>query len=90
MPKRTDLVLLADIIDNINSLLDFTEGQDFSTFSKDLKTQYAADRCFEIIGEATRNLSNEFILDHASIEWQKMAAFRNVLIHEYFRVDRRI
>jgi len=49
MHKRTDLVLLADIIDSINPLMDFTKGQDFSTFIGDLKTQYAADRCFEII-----------------------------------------
>jgi uncharacterized protein with HEPN domain len=90
MPKRQDEVLLTDIISNIRMVIDFTNGYSFSSFSKDAKTQYAADRCFEIIGEASRNLSEEFILTNPSIEWHKLIAFRNVLIHEYFRVDRNI
>jgi uncharacterized protein with HEPN domain len=63
---------------------------DFDEFMEDLKTQYAVDRCFEIIGEATRQLPEQFYLDHPEIEWQKMIAFRNILIHEYFRVERKI
>ena len=90
MPKRHDEVLLADIIINLQIVIDFTKDDDFISFSTDLKTQYAADRCFEIIGEAARNLSEEFILENPDIEWYKLIAFRNVLIHEYFRVDRNI
>ncbi len=90
MPKRSDQVLLADIIINIQIVIDFTNGYSFSAFNTDIKTQYAADRCFEIIGEAARNLSEEFILENPEIEWHKLIAFRNVLIHEYFRVDRNI
>ena len=90
MPKRNDGVLLTDIINNIQIVLDFTTGCSFASFNTDIKTQYAADRCFEIIGEAARNLSEEFMLENPGIEWHKLIAFRNVLIHEYFRVDRNI
>ena len=90
MPKRMDEVLVADIISNIQVVIDFTSGYDFIAFSADLKTQYAADRCFEIIGEAARSLTAEFLNENPSIEWHKLIAFRNVLIHEYFRVDRNI
>lgn len=90
MPKRFDTILLSDIIFNLEILLQFTQGHTFQSFSADIKTQYAVDRCFEIIGEASRNLSEEFILQNDKIEWHKLIAFRNVLIHEYFRVDRSI
>ncbi len=90
MSKRNEKVILLDIILNIRHVLDFTSHIDFATFETDIKTNYAVDRCFEIIGEATRQLPDEFMIQHQNIEWQKMIAFRNVLIHEYFRVERQI
>lgn len=90
MPKRIDEILLTDIINNIEIVITFTKDFSFSSFNDDIKTQYAADRCFEIIGEAARNLSDEFVINNPDIEWHKLIAFRNVLIHEYFRVDRNI
>lgn len=82
--------MLTDIINNIEIVIAFTNDFNFSTFNDDIKTQYAADRCFEIIGEAARNLSEGFVINNPGIEWHKLIAFRNVLIHEYFRVDRSI
>ena len=90
MSKRFDTTLLSDIILNLEMVLQFAQEHSFQSFSADIKTQYAIDRCFEIIGEASRNLSEEFVLQHNNIEWHKLVAFRNVLIHEYFRVDRNI
>ncbi len=90
MSKRSEKAILHDIIENINAILLFTEGMDWEQFSEDLKTQYAVDRSFEIIGEATRQLPQEFMQRHDQIEWNKMIAFRNLLIHEYFRVERAI
>ena len=90
MSKRSEKLIVTDVASNIKSILEFTEGMNYETFSADLKTQYAVDRCFEIIGEATRQLPESFLNDHTEIEWQKMIAFRNILIHEYFRVERKI
>ena len=50
MPDPKDGILLADIINNIEIVIGFTKEHDFALFMADLKTQYAADRCFEIIG----------------------------------------
>ena len=41
----------------------------------------------QIIGEAVRSLSQSFKDNHNQIEWNDIADFRNVLVHEYFRVD---
>ena len=90
MSKRSEKAILQDILENINAILEFTEGMNWEQFIDDLKTQYAVDRSFEIIGEATRQLQEELIQKHNQIEWNKMIAFRNLLIHEYFRVERAI
>jgi uncharacterized protein with HEPN domain len=82
MSKRFDATLLSDIAFNLEMVLQFSQEHSFQSFTADIKTQYAIDRCFEKIGEAARNLSEEFVLSHDNIEWHKLVAFRNVLIHE--------
>jgi len=55
-----------------------------------LNKQYLMDaiiRRFEIIGEATKNVSREFKIKHKQIPWRDMSDMRNFLIHEYFDVD---
>lgn len=52
--------------------------------------QKAVIRCFEIIGEATKRVSDEFKTEHSGIPWRKMAGFRDVLIHDYDRVESEI
>jgi uncharacterized protein with HEPN domain len=41
----------------------------------------------QIIGEASRAMSEEFVKSHPEIEWLDIADFRNILVHEYFQVD---
>ncbi len=58
-------------------------------FIADEKTVDAVIRNFEIIGEAARQMPNDFTTEHPEIPWRDLADFRNVLIHEYFGVDLR-
>lgn len=48
---------------------------------------YAVIRCFEIIGEAVKNIAQDFKDKHSDIPWSKMAGMRDKLIHSYFGVD---
>jgi len=49
--------------------------------------QDAVFRRLEIIGEAVKNLPQEFIDKYPEIPWKKIAGIRNILIHEYFGVN---
>ena len=56
-------------------------------FKKDLKTQSAVIRQFEIIGEAVKKLDSRLTKKHTDIDWPAIAGMRDILIHQYFGVD---
>ena len=41
----------------------------------------------QIIGEALRNISEDFRRDHTEIPWKETIGMRNILIHRYFELD---
>ncbi len=41
----------------------------------------------QIIGEAARSMNSTTHEQHPEISWRDMIDFRNLLVHEYFRVD---
>jgi len=45
-------------------------------------------RLEDIIGEAAANIPEDFQEQHPDIPWYQMKGMRNVLIHEYFGVDK--
>ena len=54
---------------------------------KDTKTQDAVIRNMEILGEAAKNLSEDFRAAHPNVPWKNMAGARDRLIHHYFGVN---
>jgi uncharacterized protein with HEPN domain len=61
------------------------DGRD--AFMADPRTQDAVVRNFEIIGEATKRLSDKAKARQPGIPWRDVARFRDILIHDYERVD---
>jgi len=50
--------------------------------------KYAAERILQIIGEAINHVSAETLAkSKKSIPWRDIVDFRNLVSHEYFRVD---
>lgn len=65
----------------------YTAGVSFEVFAGNFEKQDAVIRRLEIIGEAVKALPPEFRDRHSSVPWRDIAGARDVLIHEYFRVD---
>jgi uncharacterized protein with HEPN domain len=49
--------------------------------------QKALLRSLEVIGEAAKNVSDDFRVQHKTVPWKEMAGLRDKLIHFYFGVD---
>jgi uncharacterized protein with HEPN domain len=84
---KQNLPYLKHILDEINFLIDKTEGITFEDYLKDEVLTRATTRSFEIIGEAAKNLSKDFKNKHNKIEWKKIAGMRDKIIHCYFGVN---
>ena len=82
-----DSVLLSHILSECQKIVDLTSRISYADFLNDNTYQDALCRRIEIIGEAASNLSDEFVSSHSEIPVRDMKAMRNVLAHQYFRVD---
>ena len=85
--SRDPHLRLDDIIDACERLQSHIENVDFAAFDKDLKTQDAVIRVFEIIGEAVKSLPEEWTEKEPEIPWRQISGFRDVLAHAYFAVN---
>jgi len=85
--KRDLNLFLEDVLKNIeliersvNSLTEFS-------FQKDEDKIDANIRRLEIIGEAVKNVPENFRKKYPEVPWKDIAGFRDVLIHGYFGVE---
>ena len=87
MPKREMNLLLQDIIENATMIFQFVGNSSYDAFINDKMKVYAVIRAFEIIGEASKQISPEIKSAFPLIEWQLMTDFRNLLTHHYFGIE---
>ena len=80
-------IFLEHILTSIQAIEDYAKNETLETFLVNIKDQDAIIRRLEIIGEAVKNLPEDFKSQRTDIPWIKIAGMRDVLIHEYFAVD---
>lgn len=88
--KNRNLLYLTDILESMTKIDTYTEGVEFDSFSFNPMMIDAVIRNLEIIGEASRNVSEDIRNKFPEIPWKQMIGLRNILIHEYFGVDESI
>lgn len=62
-------------------------GNDFETFAKDSVYKNATALCLLQIGELTTLLTDEFKQTYTKIPWAQIKALRNVVLHNYGKID---
>jgi uncharacterized protein with HEPN domain len=82
-----DEAFIGHILKETQFILTHCKGLDIEDLMNDETLQRACLRSLEIIGEATKNLSEGFKKRHKEIVWKNIAGLRDKLVHHYFGVD---
>ncbi len=83
---RDDRERLQDILEAISQIEKYAvRGQE--EFQQNELVQVWIIHHLQIIGEASSNLSQKLIAKYPKVPWAEIIAFRNILVHEYFRID---
>jgi uncharacterized protein with HEPN domain len=83
---KDDRLYLLHIKEAIEWIEEFTIAGE-NEFFEDRKTQDAVLRNLHTLSESTQHLSNELKEQYPEIDWRTIAAFRNVIVHDYLGVD---
>ncbi len=86
---RSDRERLLDIQEAIKNIHKYAKlGKD--EFENNELIQSWIVRHLQIIGEAACRLSEDFRNSHPEIPWTKIIGMRNILVHDYFGIDKAI
>lgn len=84
---KDPLVFLQHILESIEAIEKYNQKLSKRDFLKRQEKQDAVVRRLEVIGEAVRNIPEDFKNRYPEIAWAKAMGTRNILIHQYFGID---
>lgn len=85
--KLGDKIRLQHILDAIEEIETYLNTADLTIFLNNSMMRFACIKQMEIIGEASKHLTDELRLKYPEIEWSQIIGMRNVFAHEYFGID---
>ncbi|MDP2983695.1 MAG: DUF86 domain-containing protein [Candidatus Latescibacter sp.] len=78
---------LLDIFNEAKKLVRHFQGVSRQDFFRDEERQYVAFWSISVMGEAAGKVSQKFRAENPDLPWREMIGIRNVLIHNYARID---
>lgn len=80
-------LLLGEMLDAIELVARYTADLTFEEFAANTEKQDAVVRRLTMLGEAVKGLPESLKGRYPEVPWRSIAGARDVLVHEYFRVD---
>ncbi len=87
---KNDQTYLLHILEAIDKIEQYLGKMSFEEFANSDMIVDAVVRELEIIGEASRSLSDDFREQHSNVPLRDATDMRNILIHEYFDVNKKV
>jgi uncharacterized protein with HEPN domain len=84
---KSEIRFLRHIFEETSFIIEYTSAISEKEFHENQLLKKGIVRCFEIIGEATKNIDKDFRNKYYAIPWKEMAGLRDKLIHDYIEVD---
>jgi uncharacterized protein with HEPN domain len=82
-----DTAWVLDMLLASRKAVEYARGLSEEQFQASSLHQDAILRQLTIVGEAAKRVSTEFRASHSEVSWRQVAGFRDVVGHEYSRVD---
>jgi uncharacterized protein with HEPN domain len=88
--RISDKARLQHILDAIHEIGSYIQNLTFVEFSGSSEKKFASVKQLEIIGEAANRITSKTKADYPEVEWQKIIALRNILVHDYYVIDENV
>jgi len=75
------------MLDAIDKIKRYTTNMDFEQYQNAPMLIDSVNMNLSIIGEAARNIPDEIQAQYPVIDWRNVAGLRNIITHEYFRLN---
>jgi uncharacterized protein with HEPN domain len=81
---------LEHILGETDYLIDQSANLSYPGFEKSETLKRSFVRALEVIGEAAKNIPDDFRENYLQVAWKEMAGLRDILIHRYFGINYRM
>jgi uncharacterized protein with HEPN domain len=85
--SRRDLVYVGHMLDMARKAVSKTQGLSREAYDADENLRLALIHLIQVIGEAARQVSREFIDTHPEVPWADIIGMRHKVVHDYLGVD---
>ena len=90
MTERPLSQVLQDILEAITYLETFMDRVSLEEFEANPEKLFAVVKALEIVGEAVKKIPDDIRSQYPLILWKDVAGMRDILVHQYWRVDSKV
>jgi uncharacterized protein with HEPN domain len=85
--SKDDIVYIGHMLDMSLQALELSARLEKDAFDQDTTLRLALTHLVQVIGEAARQVSENFKKDHPEIPWNEVIGMRHRIVHDYLNVD---